>query len=168
MPLVIITWTTDGPVHWRIYAYPGGWFNIKKSSYQYRKSHCGDKTVVRSSYLHNGISYTGKMTSLYWIRAWVGLIMVFTLLLIASPVYIYEIHTWPLPWLQMAFTPNCALPSGTAGTALIAKLHQFFLKNSCQWPFTWKHNFFQHSGQYSGNIECYYRDVSLDGFVSHY
>ena len=37
------------------------------ASYQYRKSHCGDKTVVRSSYLHNGISYTGKMTSLYWI-----------------------------------------------------------------------------------------------------
>ena len=36
-------------------------------SYQYRKSHCGDKTVVRSSYLHNGISYTGKMASLYWI-----------------------------------------------------------------------------------------------------
>ena len=48
---------------------PEGWFNIKISSYQYRKSHCGDKTVVRSSYLHNGISYTGKMTSLYWIRA---------------------------------------------------------------------------------------------------
>ena len=42
-------------------------FNIKMSSYQYRKSHCGDKTVVRSSYLHNGTSYTGKMTSLYWI-----------------------------------------------------------------------------------------------------
>ena len=37
------------------------------SSYQYRKSHCGDKTVVRSSYLHNGNSYSGKMTSLYWI-----------------------------------------------------------------------------------------------------
>ena len=36
------------------------------SSYQYRKSHCGDKTVVRSSYLHSGTSYTGKMTSLYW------------------------------------------------------------------------------------------------------
>ena len=44
-------------------------FNIKMSSYQYRKSHCGDKTVVRSSYLHNGISYTGKMPSLYWIGA---------------------------------------------------------------------------------------------------
>ena len=28
----------------------GPWFNIKMSSYQYRKSHCGDKTVVRSSY----------------------------------------------------------------------------------------------------------------------
>ena len=49
----------------------GPWFNIKMSSYQYRKSHCGDKTVVRSSYLHNGISYTGKMTSLYWTtRPW--------------------------------------------------------------------------------------------------
>ena len=51
---------------------PGTWFNIKMSSYQYRKSHCGDKMVVRSSYLHNGISYTGKMTSLYWIRAQVS------------------------------------------------------------------------------------------------
>ena len=47
----------------------GPWFNIKMSSYQYRKSHCGDKTVVRSSYLYNGISYTSKMSSLYWIRA---------------------------------------------------------------------------------------------------
>ena len=48
------------------------WFSdalIKMSSYLYRKSHCGDKTVVRSSYLHNGISYTGKMSSLYWIMA---------------------------------------------------------------------------------------------------
>ena len=52
-------------VHWLILQ-PGPWFNIKMPSYQYRKSHCGDKTVVRSSYLHNGISYTGKMTSLYW------------------------------------------------------------------------------------------------------
>ena len=48
---------------------PGGWFNKKMLSYQYRKSHCGDKTILRPSYLHNGISYTGKMTSLYWIRA---------------------------------------------------------------------------------------------------
>ena len=46
---------------------PWGWFNIKMSSYQYRKSHCGDKTILRPSYLHYGISYTGKMTSLYWI-----------------------------------------------------------------------------------------------------
>ena len=37
------------------------------ASYQYRKSHYGDKTVVRSSYLRNGISYTSKMPSLYWI-----------------------------------------------------------------------------------------------------
>ena len=48
---------------------PGPRFNIKMTSYQYRKSHCGDKTIRRPSYLHNGISYTGKMTSLYWIRS---------------------------------------------------------------------------------------------------
>ena len=48
---------------------PGPWFNIKMSSYRYRKSHCGDKTILRPSYLHNGISYTGKTTSLYWIGA---------------------------------------------------------------------------------------------------
>ena len=51
---------------------PGPWFNIKMPSYQYRKSHCGDKTVVRSSYLNNGISYTGKLPSLYWIGALVS------------------------------------------------------------------------------------------------
>ena len=39
------------------------------TSYQHRKSHCGDKTILRPSYLNNGISYTGKTTSLYWIRA---------------------------------------------------------------------------------------------------
>ena len=52
----------------------GPWFNIKMQSYQYRKSYCGDKTVVRSSYLHNGISFTGKMTYFYWssplVRRW--------------------------------------------------------------------------------------------------
>ena len=40
--------------------------NKKMSSYQYRISHCGDKTILRPSYLHNGISYTERMTSLYW------------------------------------------------------------------------------------------------------
>ena len=49
--------------------YIGPWFNMKKLSYQYRKSHCGDKTILRPSYLHNAISYIGKMTFLYWIRA---------------------------------------------------------------------------------------------------
>ena len=47
----------------------GSRFNIKMISYKYRKSHCGDKTILRPSYLHNGISYTGKMTSLYRIGA---------------------------------------------------------------------------------------------------
>ena len=44
-----------------------GWFNIKMPSYWYRKSHCGNKTILRPSYLHNGIPFTTKTTSLYWI-----------------------------------------------------------------------------------------------------
>ena len=38
-------------------------------SYQYRKSHCGDKTILRPSYLHNGIAIPVRWRSLYWIRA---------------------------------------------------------------------------------------------------
>ena len=53
---------------WLLEKYPGPWFNINMSSCRYKKSEYGGKTVVRSSYLHNGISYTGKMTSLYRIR----------------------------------------------------------------------------------------------------
>ena len=58
---------------------PGPWFIVKMLSHRYRKSHCGDKTIVRSSYLHNGISYAGKMTSLYWIRALASLLICYTL-----------------------------------------------------------------------------------------
>ena len=53
----------------QLFCSPGARFNIKMTSYQYRKSHCGDKMILRPSYLQYGISYTGKMTSLYWIRA---------------------------------------------------------------------------------------------------
>ena len=60
---ILVTWLE------RSYKTPGPRFKIKMTSYQYRKSHCGDKTILRPSYFHNGISYTGKMTSLYWIRA---------------------------------------------------------------------------------------------------
>ena len=69
MQLVIHTMISDKPCQQKESYGSGPRFNIKMSSYQYRKSHCGDKTVVRSSYHHNGISYTDKMTSLYWIKA---------------------------------------------------------------------------------------------------
>ena len=44
---------------------PGPWLNIKMPSYQWRKSHCGCKTVVRSCCLHKGVSYISKMASLF-------------------------------------------------------------------------------------------------------
>ena len=66
--LEILTATGVFKIHVQPMPRSGGRFNNKISSYQYRKSHCGDKTILRPSYLHNGISYTDKMTSLYWIR----------------------------------------------------------------------------------------------------
>ena len=78
----------------------GPWFNIKMASYQYRKSHCGDKTVVRSSYLHNGISYTGKMSSLYWIRAQI-------IKLQLKSGYGWVLYIWLFMWIQLlAYAPN--------------------------------------------------------------
>ena len=53
---------------------PGPWFNIKMLSYQYRNSHWGDKMILWPSYIHNGISYTGKMTSLYWFSSLVAIL----------------------------------------------------------------------------------------------
>ena len=52
---------------WGQTKWPGPWFNIMMLSYQYKKYHCGDKTILRLSYLHIRISYTGKTTTLYWI-----------------------------------------------------------------------------------------------------
>ena len=48
-----------------------GWFSVKMSSFRYRKSHYGDKTFLRPSYLYNGISYPGKIRSACctWISA---------------------------------------------------------------------------------------------------
>ena len=46
-----------------------GWIIDRLVTYISKKFHCGDKTILRPSYLHNGISYTGKTTSLYWIMA---------------------------------------------------------------------------------------------------
>ena len=64
---ISLKFVPDSPVDKSALSAPEPWFNIKMSSYQYRKSHCGDKMVIRPSYLHNGISFTGKMASLYWI-----------------------------------------------------------------------------------------------------
>ena len=64
-----IQWLSEIIISVYITLYPGPRFNIKMTFYQCRKSHCGDKTIWWPSYLHNGISFTGKMISLYWIRA---------------------------------------------------------------------------------------------------
>ena len=61
-------------VRWHLYIESGhrALIQYKGVILLYRKSHYGDKMVVRLSYLHNGISYTVKMTSLYWISPQCG------------------------------------------------------------------------------------------------
>ena len=66
-------------------------------SYQYSKSYCEDKTIQRPSYLHNGISYTGKPTSLHWNRAqntarWHGR---WSLLVLLAPREENSLHSVP-------------------------------------------------------------------------
>ena len=39
----------------------------KMSSYQHRKSHCGDKTILRPSHRHNRISFTDRALFVHWI-----------------------------------------------------------------------------------------------------
>ena len=40
-------------------------YQYKITYYPYREYHCGDKTILRQSYLNNGISNSGKMAALY-------------------------------------------------------------------------------------------------------
>ena len=68
------------------------WFNIRITFYQYRKSHCGFKTVIKLSSLHSGISYIGKMTSLYWIR-----------------VMVIKWLTWCSAWAWLNHLTHCGL-----------------------------------------------------------
>ena len=75
--------------------HPGSWLNIKMTSHQYRKSHCCDKTILQPSYLHNGISYTGKTTSLYWIRALMAIIETAILLLYPDSMGQHGAHLGP-------------------------------------------------------------------------
>ena len=64
-------------VRWHLSIESTSWFqHITKSSPATGWTSCSGHdftcrvlAVVRSSHLHNGISYTGKITSLYWIRA---------------------------------------------------------------------------------------------------
>ena len=65
------SWSLIHGLRWSslIKAEPGGWFNIKMPSYQYRNTHCGDKMIILlPSYLHNAISHDDKMASSSWIR----------------------------------------------------------------------------------------------------
>ena len=87
---------------------PGPRFNIKMPSYQYRKSNCGDKTVVRSFYLHNGISFIGKTTSLYWIKAQVIIPWILHLRTCQSPS-----HNFVAKFTRFLIHPSTQLPSQT-------------------------------------------------------
>ena len=113
VPIFIVenltTWTrgnTSGHLFcYEYHFYPSGpQFNMKMASYQYRKSHCGDKTILRPSYLHNGISYTGKKISLYWIRA-LKILQCNTCLLMTFSSHVAKWTCATFPCLNKCFYP---------------------------------------------------------------
>ena len=65
------------------------------TSYQYRKSHCGDKTILRPSYLHNRISYTGKTTLYIESGPWS--------LAVACPAYSFCLSNFVWQWWTSNF-----------------------------------------------------------------
>ena len=73
-------------------------FNMKMTSYQHRKYHCGDKTILRPSYLHNGISYTGKTTSLYWIGAMMTFLFQYICIYLGFGIHCQVIWITSLNW----------------------------------------------------------------------
>ena len=56
------TWQGENYRKYNVFRGSGCRLSIRMLSYQYRKSHSGDKVVKRSSYLHNGISCTNEYT----------------------------------------------------------------------------------------------------------
>ena len=60
-------WLTFIKHRWPLSRDSGAQSNIKMLSYQYKESHYKDEMVIRPLYFHNGNSYTGKMTCLYWV-----------------------------------------------------------------------------------------------------
>ena len=125
--------------YWRYFSGDTGrWFNIKMSSYQYRKSHGGDKTILWSSYLHNGISYTGKMTSLYWIRTQVFFFIYFFINLHFSQVMVkckqsvsHELVELMLWWRHQmeTFSALLALCAGNSPVTGEFSLHRSLMRS---------------------------------------
>ena len=84
-----------------------GWFNLKMPYYRYRKFHCGDKTILPRSYLHNGTSYTCETTYSCCIRAQCEMgrvnVRCFTC---SGPVTIWPIRLGLIIWLLLATIPH--------------------------------------------------------------
>ena len=107
---------------------PGGWFYIKMPSYQYRKSHCWDKTILRPSYLLRR-SYDRRISTM------------------GFPILVRrQLYTESGPWLQlplqMAWLLKSARPS--AGTVLISKKpmsFRTFLWNTYQFEYADRRHF---------------------------
>ena len=112
-------------------------FNIKMSSYQYRKSHCGDKTILRPSYLHNGISYTGKTTSLYWIRALesisvylckIKMIVTSCSMSSVGKIKFSELDHWICFHIKLLIKPMPSTGSCLQQTAIVTKFNSVYTK----------------------------------------
>ena len=130
-------------------------------SYQYRKSHCGDKTVVKSSYLHNGISYTGKTVSLYWIRALLlACIVRWTLSMML--LFVVQISSQYTIWY---FIVRRSWSSQVMNHVAVASLPMFHVVQI--WKHKWQQTGRQMVQTYLPNtIESAFPDITLQTIIS--
>ena len=138
------------------------------TSYQHTKSHCGDKTVVSSSYLHNVISYTGKMASLYWTNPQVlnygegwtinkalcnpSFAQYLSTLFKRERYLVYSLKTWKKSYYQNKFVCKSLWYFRTQFNTSLAHKDEGWVVFFSLWPIS--QTFFPSQLKFDGNFVC--------------
>ena len=157
------------PLQWEShYLETGACINIKIPSYQYRKPHCGDKTILRPSYLHNGISYTGKMPSLYWIRAlglWFPAQQLSNVVMVSAP----GVEQHPSLASHWSMAGQVTVTEGT-GRQHPTHCHCCTVTDSCLWAQNYQNYriLWQHYHRKQGELDIHIGEIAIDQKVLFY
>ena len=105
---------------------PGSRFNIKMTSYQYRKSHWGDKAILRTSFLHNGLSCIGQATSIYWIGVLDPVLSTWLVTIYCMYHFEWCVTSLRMYILQLLYESHATLPGHTDRATILVTCHVFW------------------------------------------